>query len=223
MLKKGVGRRFSLAQCCAVRPCALAYVERAIGFHSGVRGIAAATKPGGTDPPPGTAQDLRRDIDNVAEYRDQVLMQARGGHQRDETARRVQANAAKSPVPVDGRERGDGFGVGSQDVNGGSERAGDGCGGRFHDSDVSAYRLLEYAVARHSKPVYVTARQLSVHHEFEARAAQALASVIGDQHRMAEGHGPPGVGVHHDHVQEEHVAGLHLQRVVLVEHRRIDP
>ena len=40
---------------------------------------------------------------------------------------------------------------------------------------------------------------------------------------MAQGHGAAGVGVHHDHVQEEHVAGLHLQGVVGVEHRRVDP
>ena len=38
----------------------------------------------------------------------------------------------------------------------------------------------------------------SAHHEIEARSAQALASVVGDQHRVAQGHGAPGEqGAHH--------------------------
>ena len=49
-------------------------------------------------------------------------MQARGRHQGDEPAHRVEADAPEMPVPVDGGELLDGLCVGPKDVDGGAER-----------------------------------------------------------------------------------------------------
>lgn len=40
---------------------------------------------------------------------------------------------------------------------------------------------------------------------------------------MAPAHGEPRVGIHQDHVEEEHLSGLHDLGVALVEHRKVDP
>ena len=223
VFQEGVGRCFSFSQRRAVRSRAFYDVERTIGFHGCIRGVAAATKPGGPDSSPRTAQYLCCDVHDITEYVGQVLVQAGGAHQDNQTAVRIQPDAAKFSVPIDGGERSDGIGVGSQQVKCGTEGTGKGCRNRVHDVSLPPHWVLVQASTSRSGTVYAAASEDSVHDEIEARAAQALAAVIGDEHRVAEGHGASAVGVHHDDVQEEHVAGLHLQRVGLVEHRRIDP
>ena len=69
-----------------------------------------------------------------------------GRHQGDQPTHRVEADPAEAPAPVDGGERGDGVGVGVQDVEGGAEGSGMHRGRRLHGG-----RLV---LARAGPPLY---------------------------------------------------------------------
>ena len=99
-------------------------VERAIRLHTRTGRLVRPAQTGAAELSCRTGEDESRGFHEVVEDRGQVLMAVGGRHQCDEPAHRVEADLAEMPVPVDRGQRGDGFGIGAQDVDGGAKRSG---------------------------------------------------------------------------------------------------
>ena len=83
-------------------------------------------------------------------------MQARGRHQGDDPAHRVEADPAEAAVPVDGGEGGDGLGVGAEDMEGGAERPLDRGDGSVHGGCASG---MDQRAGRRKPPARSIARR----------------------------------------------------------------
>ena len=134
---EGVGRRVAFGEGREVVPGPLADVERAVGLHSRAGRLPPPPKPGAADALDGAGDGAPRGVHDVAEDLGQVLVGEGGRHQGDDPAHRVEADPAEAAVPVDGREFGDGAGVGAQDVDGGAQRPGEHGGGVVHGGCAS--------------------------------------------------------------------------------------
>ena len=148
-------------------------VERAIRLHTRTGRLVRPAQTGAAELSCRTGEDESRGFHEVVEDRGQVLMAVGGRHQCDEPAHRVEADLAKLPVPVDSGQRGDGFGIGAQDVDGGAKRP-----GTHRDRLVhGGAPRLQHQVSRHavrrwvgSESVHVAGRPLSIRRPAGAQA-----------------------------------------------------
>ena len=76
----------------------------------------------------------------MAEELGQILVLVGGGHQGDDPEGRVEPDPAEVPCPVHGRERLDGLGVGTENVDGGPEGPGVHRGRVVHGGRLSFLR-----------------------------------------------------------------------------------
>ena len=145
---EGVGCLHPFGESRAKVPGVLAEIERAVGLHPRAGRIAPPPKTGAAQHFHRTGEIFARDIHDVVEVVGQLLMGERGRHQGDEPACRVDADLAEVPVPVDCGQRGNGLGVGVQDVESGAEGSGVRRGRLLHGGCSSRYRRdLQYTRA----------------------------------------------------------------------------
>ena len=128
-----VGGRDPFAKSGEVALGPLADVERTVGLHPRTRRLAPSAKSGVADSAHRARERASRYVHDLVDELRQVFMQARRGHQGDDPKHRVEPDPAEVPVPVHRRERGDGVGVGPENVNGGAERPGVRGGGVVHE------------------------------------------------------------------------------------------
>ena len=115
-LEVGVGRISTFGLGVEVTPGTLADVERAVRLQPRAWWIARPAQARAAEPSRRAGQRAPRGFDEVVENPGQILMTVRGRLQCDESTHRIQADPAEARVPVDRGKRGNGLGVGSQDV-----------------------------------------------------------------------------------------------------------
>ena len=133
--QEGVGRQLALDESRLIAPGARPDVERTVGLHPRARRFAPPAKTGRAETLGGTGHDRAGGVHDVREDLGQVVVQARGGHQRDEAPHRIETDPRKRPIPVDRRERRHRRGIGTQNMDGGAERPGERCRGSVHATD----------------------------------------------------------------------------------------
>ena len=133
--QEGVGRQLAIDDSRLIAPGARPDVERTVGLHPRARRFAPPAKTGRAKPLGGAGHDGAGGVHDVREDLGQVVVQARGGHQRDEAPHRIETDPRKRPIPVDRRERRHRRRIGAQNVDGGAERPGERCRGAVHATD----------------------------------------------------------------------------------------
>ena len=100
-------------------------------------------------------------------------MGVRRRHQRDQPAHGIQADPAEVAVPVDGRKLRDGFGIGTDDMDGGTERP------RVHGGALHCSRIVHRPVTPAGEPPACTAA--------DSLARHVCAAFLGPSTNNADG------------------------------------